>query len=345
MKYLFIVELYWYHIYVNFLTLYTCLDFFPESWARGCIVPVFKKGNCDDPNNYRGITIVSCLGKLFTSILNQRLLQWDKEYCIITDAQFGFKPGLSTVDAIFVLQSLINRTLQKKNKLFCCFVDYQKAFDFIDRSNLWTKLIKQGITGKMFSIIRSLYSNVKACVKHNGHHTDYFSPTSGLMQGEVMSPILFSLYINDFEMHFIRENCPSVEIQLINLFLLMYADDTVLISESAEGLQRMLNALLSYTKKWNLTVNIDKTKILVFRNGKKLTGHMEWTYNGKIIEVVDQFNYFGVLFNYNGKFTQTQRHIAEQGRKALFASSSTLKNLNFNLETKCAVLIHILVVF
>ena len=157
-------------------------------------------------------------------------------------------------------ESLINRTLQKKNKLFCCFVDYQKAFDFIDRSNLWTKLIKQGITGKMFSIIRSLYSNVKACVKHNGHLTDYFSPTSGLMQGEVMSPILFSLYINDFEMHFIRENCPSVEIQLINLFLLMYADDTVLISESAEGLQRMLNALLSYTKKWNLTVNIDKTK-------------------------------------------------------------------------------------
>ena len=64
---------------------------------------------------------------------------------------------------------------------------------------------------------------------------------------------------------------------------------------------------------------------------------MEWTYNGKNIEVVDQFNYLGVLFNNNGKFTQTQRHIAEQGRKALFAISSTLKNLNFNLKTKCAV--------
>ena len=324
------------HLCKLFNTVYTS-GFFPAPWAKGCIVPVFKKGDCDDPNNYRGITIVSCLGKLFTSILNNRLLHWDKEYNIITDAQFGFKPGLSTIDAIFVLQSLINRTLKKKKKLYCCFVDYQKAFDFIDRSNLWAKLIKQGITGKMFTIIKSLYDNVKSCVKHNGHLTDYFNTTSGLMQGEVMSPILFSLYINDFEMHFIRENCPSVEIQLINIFLLMYADDTVLIAETADGLQKMLDALLTYTKKWNLTVNIDKTKILVFRNGKKLTGHVNWTYDGKNIEVVDQFNYLGMLFNYNGKFTQTQRHVAEQGRKALFAISSTLKNFNFNLETKCAI--------
>ena len=71
-------------------------------------------------------------------------------------------------------------------------------------------------------------------------------------------------------MHFLSENCPSVDIQLINLFLLMYADDTVIISETCDGLQNMLNALLTYTKKWNLTVNIDKTKIMVFRNGKKI---------------------------------------------------------------------------
>ena len=180
------------HLCKLFNTVYTS-GFFPASWAKGCIVPVFKKGECDDPNNYRGITIVSCLGKLFTSIFNNRLLHWDKEYNIITDAQFGFKPGLSTIDAIFVLQSMINRILKKKKKLYCCFVDYQKAFDFIDRSNLWAKLIKHGITGKMFSIIKSLYDNVKSCVKHNGHLTDYFNTTSGLMQGEVMSPILFSL--------------------------------------------------------------------------------------------------------------------------------------------------------
>ena len=310
---------------------------FPEAWAKGCIVPVFKKGDINDPNNYRGITIVSCLGKLFTSILNNRLLQWDKEHNIITDAQFGFKPGVSTIDAIFVLHSLVRRTLKRKKKLYCCFIDYQKAFDFIDRSSLWSKLIKQGITGNIFSVIRSLYSQIKVCVKHNGQLTDYFNSTSGLLQGEVMSPILFSFYVNDFEMHFLHENCPSVDIQLINLFLLMYADDTVIMSETREGLQNMLDALVSYTKKWNLTVNIDKTKIMVFRNGKKLRDDEIWTYDGKRVDTVDQFNYLGILLNYNGKFLQTQRHMAQQGQKALFTIYSTLNKFNFNIETKCAI--------
>ena len=76
--------------------------FFPHIWSRGCIVPLFKKGNVNDTNNYRGITLVSCLGKLFTSILNHRLLALDKAYSVITDAQFGFRKNLSTVDAIFV---------------------------------------------------------------------------------------------------------------------------------------------------------------------------------------------------------------------------------------------------
>ena len=186
-------------------------------------------------------------------------------------------------------------------------------------------------------MIRSLYSQIKVCVKHNGYLTDYFNSTSGLLQGEVMSPILFSLYVNDFEMHFLSENCPSVDIQLINLFLLMYADDTVIISETCDGLQNMLNALLTYTKKWNLTVNIDKTKIMVFRNGKKLNENETWTFDGKRLDIVDQFNYLGILLNYNGKFLQTQKHIAQQGQKALFAISSTLRKFNFNIETKCSI--------
>jgi hypothetical protein len=310
---------------------------FPESWTTRCIVLVFKKGDINDPNNYRGITIVSCLGKLFTSILNNRLLIWDSDNDIITDAQFGFKPGASTVDAIFVLQSLINRTLKKKRRLYCCFVDYQKAFDFIDRSSLWSKLVNLGIQGKMFKIIKSLYENVKSCVKYNGCLSEYFRNTRGLLQGEVLSPILFSFYINDFEMCFIRENCPSVELQLVNIFLLMYADDTVLISETPDGLQSMLDALYSYTKEWNLTVNIDKTKILVFRNGGKVNDKEKWTYDGKNLEIVNTFNYLGMLFNFNGKFSKTQKHIADQGRKALFAITSKLKQCNFNIETKCSV--------
>jgi hypothetical protein len=94
------------------------------------------------------------------SVLNKRLLDWDKNYNIITDAQFGFRAGHSTID--FALQTLINKTLKKRGgRLYCCYIDYRKAFDLIDRSKLWCKLITQGIDGKLLRIIQSLYRNVK----------------------------------------------------------------------------------------------------------------------------------------------------------------------------------------
>ena len=311
--------------------------FFPEAWAEGCIVPIHKKGDVDEPNNYRGITLISCMGKLFTSILNKRILDWDKENCVITDAQFGFKPGLSTIDAIFALQTLVNKTLKRKKRLYCCFIDYSKAFDLVDRSSLWCKLIKQGLQGKMLRLIKSLYENVKSCVKYDGCLSDYFSSKIGLFQGEVLSPILYSMYVNDCEMHFIRENCPFLELGLISIFLLMYADDTVLISETSEGLQSMLDALCSYNTEWKLSLNVSKTKIVVFRNGGVLRENDKWFYHGNEIEVVNEFNYLGLLFNYNGKFSKTQKHAADQGRKANFALSAKLKNHCFNVETQLSV--------
>ena len=102
--------------------------FFPTTWSSAVIVPVFKKGDTATPNNYRGISLISCICKLFTSVLNKRLLAWSNENEIITDAQFGFRPKSGTSEAIFALHYIINRTLCKKSRLYCCFVDYKKAF-------------------------------------------------------------------------------------------------------------------------------------------------------------------------------------------------------------------------
>ena len=87
------------------------------------------------------------------------------------------------------------------------------------------------------------------------------------MQGEVLSPILFHLYVNDCEMDFINSDSIPFEVRELNLFLLMYADDMVIFSETVSGLQEMLDTLFLYTSKWSLSVNISKTKIVVFRNG------------------------------------------------------------------------------
>lgn len=106
---------------------------FPKMWAKSVIVPVFKKGDSTDPNNYRGISLISCFCKLFTSILNNRLINWANENNVITDAQFGFQPNIGTAEAIFCLSSIISMSLRKKKRLYCCFIDFKKAFDTVER--------------------------------------------------------------------------------------------------------------------------------------------------------------------------------------------------------------------
>ena len=120
-----------------------------------------------------------------------------------------------------------------------------------------------------------------SCVKYQGVLSEYFPSNFGLMLREVLSPILFSLYVNDFEINFIKDNCPSIELQMINIFLLMYADDMVLLAETPEGLQSMLHSLESYTNDWTLKVNVDKTKVVIFRNGGKIKENEIWFYDNK----------------------------------------------------------------
>ena len=105
---------------------------YPDCWTKGVIVPVPKKGSIHDVNNYRGITLTSIFSKLFSLILERRLRDWAESNNIIEDNQYGFRKHKSTVDCIFILQTLIDRILVKeKRKLFCAFVDYRKAFDLV----------------------------------------------------------------------------------------------------------------------------------------------------------------------------------------------------------------------
>jgi len=100
-----------------------------------------------------------------------------------------------------------------------CYIDYKKAFDFVNRQNLWYKLIKEGIEGEMWNAVLHVMVYCK----------------NGLFQEEVLSPLLFSLYVNYCEMNFLNDNCSSIELQNLNLFLILYADDMVILSETPEG--------------------------------------------------------------------------------------------------------------
>ena len=114
---------------------------YPESWGKGVIVPIYKnKGDIDSTNNYRGITLSNVLAKIFSHNLLKRINKWSDEHDKINDNQFGFQKSKSTVDCIFVLSAIISKVINGNagnKKLFCAFIDYEKAFDKVDRYWLW----------------------------------------------------------------------------------------------------------------------------------------------------------------------------------------------------------------
>ena len=130
---------------------------FPQEWSEGCIIPLHKKGPLNDVENYRGITLLSALGKLFTRMLNNRLSDWSDRYFVLIEAQAGFRANMSTIDDVFVLHGLISHVLNHGKKLYCAFIDFPKAFDYIVRENLWYKMIKLGLRGNILNIIKSMY--------------------------------------------------------------------------------------------------------------------------------------------------------------------------------------------
>ena len=144
--------------------------------------------------NYRGITLLSSLGKLFTRLINNRLTDWSEKYYVLIEAQAGFRVNMSTVDDVFVLHSLLTHVLKEGKKLYCAFIDFAKAFDYEVRNNLWYKMIKLGIRGKILNIIKSMYSVVKSRVKYDNKLGNEFVCSLGVRQGECLSPLLFSLF-------------------------------------------------------------------------------------------------------------------------------------------------------
>ena len=113
--------------------------------------------------------MLSCLSKLFTSALNYRITNFLERFDSIGEEQAGFRSGYSTMDHAFVLNYIIDIYLQKRKRVYCSFIDYKKAFNLVDRSSLWSKLISHGINGKLMSVIFNLYHHAKSCVRANGY--------------------------------------------------------------------------------------------------------------------------------------------------------------------------------
>ena len=154
-------------------------------------MPIFKREDSFDPSNYRGIAITSCLGKLFTLMLNERLVAFLEERKILKPNQIGFCKGYRTADHVFVLNSMINSYTRKGKKIYACFVDFSKAYDSVWRDGLLYTLIKYKLSSKFISIIQSMYDNLNLSVKL----TNGITPFLGLKWGLGRAVILAQCYL------------------------------------------------------------------------------------------------------------------------------------------------------
>ena len=244
--------------------------YFPKLWKIGYIIPIFKSDDSFDASNYRGITVSSCLGKLFTLVINERLIEFLDVRNILSHYEIGFRRGYRTTDHVFILDTILNSYFSKRKKVYACFVNFSKAYDSVWRNGLLYKLILNGLSLKFILLIKSMYAELQAAVKLPNGVTPYFSSLVGVRQSCNLSPMLFNLFVNDIFDLFDNAKCDPVKLQTKLIHCLMYADDLLILSETENGLTKSLERLSNYAKKWKLKISAKKTKIIVFNKAGKI---------------------------------------------------------------------------
>ncbi|KAF6211782.1 hypothetical protein GE061_012297 [Apolygus lucorum] len=235
----------------------------PSSFSESIIYPLFKKGDINCVTDYRGLSFINCVAKIYCAMLLDRLeMHFETERCL-NESQCGFRRGYSTNDAVFTLTSLVHLRLASgpRQKLYALFVDFKAAFDGVRHDFLYQKLNASGVGQRFISAVRSMYSNGTGVVWVKEGISRPFPIECGVRQGCLLSPKLFALYIDG-----LIEALPcGVRVGSVSIRALMYADDVVILSESPADLRRNIKGLEEYCARWEMTVNLAKSGVMVFR--------------------------------------------------------------------------------
>ena len=304
---------------------------FPTNFTESIVYPLFKKGDLAIVSNFRGICFLSTFYKLYTQLLFNRIKIFVFNNNILHESQAGFRKGYSTSDQIFTLNAIIEDNLSKpKGKVFAFFIDFSSAFDTVNRNSLFYKLNALGISTKFISTIKAIYALTKAKVWTKAGYTNTFTTNSGVRQGCLLSPLLFTLFINDLS-DFI--NFGGFKYNNVWIRMLLYADDIVFIAPDPDILQNMINKLHKYCDLWDLKVNLNKSKIMVFRKKGRLKKSYNWKYGNSAIEVVTSYKYLGINFTSTGQFgshLNTQLAVAKMGLNTIYRSIFNLQSRNID---------------
>jgi Reverse transcriptase (RNA-dependent DNA polymerase)/Endonuclease/Exonuclease/phosphatase family len=268
----------------------------PRDWRDGIIIPIPKKGNLGDCNNWRGITLLSIPGKVLASIILKRIQGAVDDN--LRQQQAGFRKSRSCCEQIFTLRQIIEKCVAGNTNILVNFIDFKKAFDSIQRPAVWNILAQYGIPAKIIDIIKGMYKESRCAVKMEGKLGEWFQIITGVRQGCILSPLLFLIVIDWVMRRGIDEKSRGIEWRGIErLADLDFADDIALLEDSWKGMRELTGSVEREAGLVGLRINTSKTKVM--KVGKWETSE-NIEVEGDVLEEVEDFCYLGSVIANNG---------------------------------------------
>ena len=275
----------------------------PSIWKTANVIPIFKKGDKTNPNNYRPISLTPICVKILEKILRDPLMNFLEDTNFFSESQFGFRKGRSCSSQLLEVMNDLSKYTEDKTNIDIIYFDFKKAFDTVPHKRLLYKLENAGLTGNILNWIKDFLKNRKQKVTIQSSESDEVNVLSGVPQGSILGPLFFLVFINDLP-NGIKSNCK------------MFADDTKLYNKTENhlDLQQDINKLFNWSKNWQLDFNIDKCKILHFgRNNPKINYFM----NGIALNKVTEEKDIGVLFDSTLEFKSHVKNVSSEASKLI----------------------------
>ena len=325
----------------------------PQDMRDATVVTLYKnKGDRSDCNNYRGISLLSIVGKLFARIVLNRLQRLAER--VYPESQCGFRANRSTVDMIFSLRRLQEKCREQGQPLYMMFIDLTKAFDLVSRKGLFDVLKKIGCPPKLLSMIVSFHTDMRGTVMFDGTTSDSFPIKSGVKQGCVLAPTLFGIFFSVLLSHafdssddgiFIRTRSDGklfnlarlrakTKVRSVLLREMLFADDAALVTHSEAALQRLSNRFADACKQFGLTISLKKTNVCT--QDVNTPAHI--TIDGVTMESVDTFTYLGsTVSNTVSLDPELDRRLGKANSVMARLSKRVWENKALTLNTKIRV--------
>jgi len=262
---------------------------FPDVLKRARVIPIYKAGDKEDVSNYRPISTLSIMSKIFELLMCTRMKSYIERFSLLGHCQFGFRTNFSTADAITEFLDRIYVAIDNKEYFVSVFLDFQKAFDTVDHAILVRKLSRLGFRGPINDWFKSYLTNREQFVSINGIHSQTLDVVRGVPQGSVLGPLLFNLYIGD--MH-----------KATTLGVIHYADDTTVYHSGVDvpAVVHCVNDEMSKVNRWlcanKLSLNAAKSKVMLFRK-KSLDIVPPVKFRDVKLDVVESFKFLGVTLD------------------------------------------------